>query len=275
MIRSNAVKDLAALQKYVEGVKLLKDPALNPWPGQANLSIYDSLVAWHHRAMMISTPAGQMARNAAHGGPSFLPWHRYFLVRLESLLRKAVNDPHFRIPYWDWNTDAELQDPRTSVIWSNQYLGQFVDGKWRVRLMGDGRTMELGRVNRPLVRYLGEVGRCPAEPMYARSSRKTPCMTKCPTTRRNPPVVRATASRDGLAKNAFTTTSMCGSAVTWGCRLRQTTRCSFCIIAMSTGSGRHGKRSIPPPLTYLTQRLPIHSSSIGSMTRCTALFRKR
>jgi tyrosinase len=180
MIRSNAVKDLPALKKYVEGVKRLKDPAQNPWPGQANLSIYDSFVAWHHRAMMISTPAGQMARNAAHGGPSFLPWHRYFLVRLETLLRKAINDPHFRVPYWDWNTDAELQDPRTSLIWSDEYLGQFVNGQWRVRLTGNGRTMELDGVNRPLVRYLGRGGSLPSRANVRKVIHENPVYDKAP-----------------------------------------------------------------------------------------------
>lgn len=46
-----------------------------------------------------------------HFGPAFLPWHRHFLLRFESQLRRV--DPYLRIPYWDWtrgdsqNLDAE------------------------------------------------------------------------------------------------------------------------------------------------------------------------
>lgn len=130
MIRHNFLTDTDAAQKYIDGVKRLKDPAQFPWPAQDGLSIYEMFVFWHHQSMMLMTPPSQSDRNAAHSGPAFLPWHRYFLITLEGFLRRALSDDDFRIPYWDWTADAELAEPLTSQIWSNSNLGQFAGASW-------------------------------------------------------------------------------------------------------------------------------------------------
>jgi tyrosinase len=56
MIRHNILQNPEAAEGYVEGVIRLKDPTVSPWPGQDGLSLYDFLVFWHHRAMMLPTP---------------------------------------------------------------------------------------------------------------------------------------------------------------------------------------------------------------------------
>lgn len=161
MIRRNFLTDADAAQKFIDGVRRLKDPAQSPWPGRPGLSIYDSFIFWHHQSMMLMTPPDQNDRNAAHSGPAFLPWHRYFLITLEGLLRRAVGDDALRIPYWDWTADAELNEPATSPIWSNANLGQFAGSSWRVRLEMDLRTGNLRETDRTLQRDLGEAGRLP------------------------------------------------------------------------------------------------------------------
>jgi tyrosinase len=161
MIRRNFLTDASAARKYIEGVKRLKDPAQSPWPGQNGLSLYDVFVFWHHQSMMLMTPPGQDDRNAAHSGPAFLPWHRYFLMTLEGFLRQALNDDAFRIPYWDWNADAELPDPSTSPIWDIANLGHFAGQNWTVRLTMNPASGDLQIVNRPLERDLGAAGRLP------------------------------------------------------------------------------------------------------------------
>jgi tyrosinase len=161
MIRRNFLTDPNIAQQYIDGVRRLKDSAQFPWEGQEGLSIYDAFVFWHHQSMMLMTPPNQSDRNAAHSGPAFLPWHRYFLISLEALLRRALNDNEFRIPYWDWTADAELPDPATSPIWSNRNLGQFARSDWRVRLEMDLRTGGLRPANRALQRALGDAGRLP------------------------------------------------------------------------------------------------------------------
>jgi tyrosinase len=161
MIRYNFLSNAAAAQKFIEGVTRLKDPAQFPWPGQPALSMYDVFIFWHHQSMMLMTSPGQPDRNAAHSGPAFLPWHRYFLITLEGFLQQAVNDTNFRIPYWDWNTDADLPNPSTSPIWNIDNLGQFVGVSWRVRLAMNAATGNLQIVNRSLQRNLGASGALP------------------------------------------------------------------------------------------------------------------
>lgn len=43
---------------------------------------------------------GQHFYAGIHWGPTFLPWHRYFLRRLEKKLQDI--DPSLFLPYWDW-----------------------------------------------------------------------------------------------------------------------------------------------------------------------------
>jgi tyrosinase len=98
MIRRNFLTDAASAGGYIGGIKILKDPVRSPWPGRDGLSIYDSFVFWHHQSMMMMTPPTQSDRNAAHSGPGFLPWHRYFLLTLESFLQQALGNTDFRVP---------------------------------------------------------------------------------------------------------------------------------------------------------------------------------
>lgn len=161
MIRHNILDNEEAAEKFFKAVWLIKDPEKSPWPGQEDfkLSVYDYFVFWHHRAMMFSTPPGQTRRNAAHSGPVFLPWHRYFLIRLEKFMAEALEDEDFRLPYWDWAADAEnLEDPKTSRIWTSDYLGQFLHEDWEIRFdQNSFGNNPYPRINpRPLRRFLGE-----------------------------------------------------------------------------------------------------------------------
>nr|WTA00013.1 tyrosinase family protein [Streptomyces sp. NBC_00857] len=54
---------------------------------------------------------------AGHMAPSFLPWHRRFLLEFERALRRV--DPKVTVPYWDWTTD---NTPAAS-LWSEDFLG--------------------------------------------------------------------------------------------------------------------------------------------------------
>lgn len=161
MIRKNVLADPAIAKQFFDGILKLKDPAISPWPGQAGLSMYDVFVFWHHQSMMLMTPPRQQDRNAAHSGPAFLPWHRFFLITLESFLRNALQDTTFRIPYWDWSADAELPNPTTSPVWGMTLLGQFVGPAWTIRLARNPTTGQMQKVNRQLTRHLGSEGSLP------------------------------------------------------------------------------------------------------------------
>ncbi len=103
--RFDISKNAQALDKYIEGVWLLKKETQ---AGQT-LNTYDRYVKWHADAMMEMTPLGNsQGRNAAHSGPVFLPWHRMYLNSLEKDLQRVLNDNTFGLPYWNWGEDGML-----------------------------------------------------------------------------------------------------------------------------------------------------------------------
>ncbi|MUG91674.1 tyrosinase family protein [Scytonema sp. UIC 10036] len=116
-IRKN-VRDLSSTEKqnYIETVKAVKASTSRT----TNRSIYDEYVLWHILATEREDPNDpRHFRNAAHAGPAFLPWHRYYLYRFERQLQKKI--PGVTIPYWDWTQDAD--DPFNSPIWDADFMG--------------------------------------------------------------------------------------------------------------------------------------------------------
>jgi tyrosinase len=159
--RRNILSDSNARDKYIEGIKLLKQDFLRQdWP-----NTYDIFIIWHYYAMMTLTPPGSgSGRNAAHSGPSFLPWHRWMLILLEHHLQRVLDDPDFGLPYWDWAADGELpsnQQP-TASLWADDCMGgtgspvttgPFRDGQWQVNIQT--QRGQLVSTNRSLRRALG------------------------------------------------------------------------------------------------------------------------
>src|SRR2546430_12048936 len=61
---------------------------------------YDAFVTTHNQFIMNDSDNGE---RVGHRSPSFLPWHRRFLIEFEGALQ-SVN-PSVTLPYWDWTTD--------------------------------------------------------------------------------------------------------------------------------------------------------------------------
>jgi len=113
-VRKNQ-RDLTAGQKrdFVDAVLELKRSGR-----------YDEFVRTHNSFILGDSDNGN---RVGHRSPSFLPWHRQFLLDFERALQ-AVN-PAVDLPYWDWTTDRSA----TSSIWAADFMGG--DGRG-----GDGRV---------------------------------------------------------------------------------------------------------------------------------------
>jgi tyrosinase len=88
---------------------------------------YDPLVKIHFDRMT-ADGAGTWV---GHQSPSFLPWHRRYLLEFERRLR-AIN-PFVTLPYWDWTVDASPGSP----VWGADFLGG--DGRPGDRQVTTGR----------------------------------------------------------------------------------------------------------------------------------------
>ena len=72
-----------------------------PWK-----TCYDALIEIHR----VQFGAG------IHQRPFFLPWHRWYILSLENLLRQI--DCNVTVPYWDWS--LEPQTWQNSIVWAAQ-----------------------------------------------------------------------------------------------------------------------------------------------------------
>ncbi|XP_061162758.1 tyrosinase-like protein 1 [Saccostrea echinata] len=100
-----------AFRRYARCILRLQREAVEP--PQSGRNTYQTLAVLH---------SGQVLATA-HGGPAFIPWHRIYLLLLET----ACGTP---IPYWDSTVDHDMMDPTRSMIWSDMFFGN-----------GDGEVM--------------------------------------------------------------------------------------------------------------------------------------
>lgn len=107
---------------------------------------YDEFVRTHNAFIMSDTDDGE---RTGHRSPSFLPWHRRFLLDFERALQAV--DPSVALPYWDWSTDRTVR----ASLWAPDFLGgtgRSTDGRvmdgpfagsagnWPMNIRVDGRT---------------------------------------------------------------------------------------------------------------------------------------
>lgn len=98
-------------------VMSLKATDANPTdPPNQRISIYDQYVAIHTSCQSVSVPSGGTT-NMGHRGPSFLPWHRSFLLEFESLL--VAHGSQTGLPYWDWTDHSGTE----AKLFSDYFLG--------------------------------------------------------------------------------------------------------------------------------------------------------
>ncbi|MEU6862279.1 tyrosinase family protein [Streptomyces sp. NPDC046876] len=107
---------------------------------------YDKFVYAHNNFLLSDSDFGE---RVGHRSPSFLPWHRRFLLDFEAALQRV--DRNVTLPYWDWTVDRSP----TSSLWAADFLGgtslardgqvldgpfAFSGGKWAITVGVDRRT---------------------------------------------------------------------------------------------------------------------------------------
>ncbi|MEU6536500.1 tyrosinase family protein [Streptomyces sp. NPDC047000] len=137
---------------------------------------YDEFVRMH---LEYYTSDGEDGLRTAHMTPSFLPWHRQFLLDLERALRRI--DASVTMPYWDWTRDRST----ASAPWTDDLLGgngrrsdhrvttgpfAYAAGHWTIKEgVTDGKalTRDLGRAGAPIaLPTKAELDRALADSVY-------------------------------------------------------------------------------------------------------------
>ncbi|MFB7665226.1 tyrosinase family protein [Kitasatospora sp. NPDC056138] len=110
------------------------------------LGRYDNYVSIHDTFI---TSDRDNSERVGHRSPSFLPWHRRFLLQFEQDLQ-SIN-PAVTLPYWDWTADRTA----TSSIWGPDFMGgngrssdgqvttgpfAYNTGKWTLAIRPDSRN---------------------------------------------------------------------------------------------------------------------------------------
>ncbi|MFE2547340.1 tyrosinase family protein [Streptomyces sp. NPDC059355] len=108
--------------------------------------IYDRYVNAHNWYLLNDSDFGD---RTGHRAPSFLPWHRRFLLDFEAALQRV--DKNVSLPYWDWTADRTAN----SSLWASDFMGgtrrardgqvldgpfAFQGGKWALTVGVDRRT---------------------------------------------------------------------------------------------------------------------------------------
>lgn len=89
-------------------------------------NLYDYYVELHLGAFTSMETDDMSHTQMAHMGPQFLPWHRYYLLRLEADMQQVLGDPSFALPYWDWSdcpSDVEDGENPCPKLFESDFLG--------------------------------------------------------------------------------------------------------------------------------------------------------
>ncbi|MGW1768069.1 tyrosinase MelC2 [Streptomyces sp. NPDC002073] len=124
--------------------------------------VYDTFVTMHNTFQRSDTDTTD---RVAHRSPSFLPWHRYFLIEFERALQSV--DRRVTLPYWDWTRDRTA----ASSLWAPDFLGgtgrdldgQVMDGPFAQSAGNWDLTVRIDE-NTYLRRALGKSERAPELP---------------------------------------------------------------------------------------------------------------
>lgn len=188
-VRHNVATDAGRemLAQYANAVKQMRDlPPNDPrsWAFQWNVhavpnvtgkasAIQDAFGDEGSPARLLATEIWSSCEpHFSNRSDLFLPWHRYYLVAFEQIIREILNDPSFALPYWDYTALGQRSIPEEfrlaldedwePLFQENRRRSGFID-------INAGEPMDKGATRSPFTldvmrrtRYSGPFGFCAA-----------------------------------------------------------------------------------------------------------------
>jgi len=98
------------------------------WIGSGSAAVNQDLDTYTQAVTLMKGLAASDARNWAsvaaihgtaalgfiwcqHGNDHFFDWHRGYLLNFERICQKLTGNPHFGLPYWNWNQNPDIPAP--------------------------------------------------------------------------------------------------------------------------------------------------------------------
>ncbi len=93
-LRTGSAAVDADIDTYRHAVELMKAlPASDPTSWAAQAAIHGSAAGFNF---------------CQHGTTHFFDWHRAYLFYFEKICQKLTQNPHFGLPYWNWNQNPDI-----------------------------------------------------------------------------------------------------------------------------------------------------------------------
>ena len=105
------------VDKLRRAVGILQSRGFDDQTAWFNMAGIHDFPANDPNANKIPAPIRALYRQCHRDAYLFFLWHRAYVSAMERLMQAAINDPTFRLPYWDWYHDPKLPD-----IFRNEFL---------------------------------------------------------------------------------------------------------------------------------------------------------
>jgi hypothetical protein len=104
----------------------------------ANYINYDALVVKHLIA------SADRRCDQGHLGAAFSTFHRAFLLQFEESMIAVGQGSFSALPYWNYNIDANMEEPRASILWTDEWFGNSEGDSQNENMVMDGFFVKSG-----------------------------------------------------------------------------------------------------------------------------------
>jgi hypothetical protein len=110
-------QDPQNVDKLRRAVSTLQSRGFDDQTGWFNMAGIHDFPANDPNANKVPAPIRALYGQCHREAYLFFLWHRAYVSAMERLMQAAINDPTFRLPYWDW-----YHDPKLPEIFRSEFL---------------------------------------------------------------------------------------------------------------------------------------------------------